>query len=141
MADLPKFIRQHFWENNWSKKCDLSKFPMPKLQEIAESFRNLDIKSKSAVIFTFANSSTPMDEEVNNFVLTVCIEVKIIFKFILFIYFNCPHGAFWLYNLVIWHFISHVTLIILEFLFDINFLPLFLGVQNCRKNYKYGNSR
>ncbi|CDS35705.1 Negative elongation factor A [Echinococcus multilocularis] len=77
MADLHKFIRQQFADNNWSKQCDLSKISVTKLREIAEAFNQLDVKSKLTLTFTYTNSVIPSDPEIAELVDSVVLQALV----------------------------------------------------------------
>ncbi|VDD79337.1 unnamed protein product [Mesocestoides corti] len=77
MADLHKFIRQQFSDNNWAKECDVSSISIVKLKEIAESFCQLDVKSKLNIILTYCNSAIPTDPEIAKYVESVTLQALV----------------------------------------------------------------
>ncbi|KAL7062308.1 hypothetical protein AAHC03_0920 [Spirometra sp. Aus1] len=74
MADLHKFIRQQFSDQNWARNPDISQISLEKLKEIAESFCHLDVRSKLIIILTYCNSDIPDDPEVAKYVESVVLQ-------------------------------------------------------------------
>lgn len=58
MGDLQKFIRQQFFDNNWTKEIDVSTLTEEKLRNIDLSFSQIDVKSKLCLLLAFSNAKS-----------------------------------------------------------------------------------
>ncbi|KAL3319666.1 Negative elongation factor A [Cichlidogyrus casuarinus] len=68
MSDLQKFIKQFFYDNNWSKECDFNTLPTNKIEQTVSSFPHIDVKSKLAILLSINSpSTTPTSDTLEKF--------------------------------------------------------------------------
>ncbi|VDP74706.1 unnamed protein product [Schistosoma mattheei] len=66
MGDLMKFVRQQFFDNNWTKSIDPDSLNEEKLECIDASFSHMDVKSKLCLLLAFSNMKQSTVQQVCN---------------------------------------------------------------------------
>ncbi|CAL8080610.1 unnamed protein product [Calicophoron daubneyi] len=74
MSDLQKFIRQQFFDNNWTRDVDLSNFTTEKIAAIDSSFSHLDVKSKLCLLLSFSSSKPSGIPEIDKHVESIFLQ-------------------------------------------------------------------
>nr|CAH8857231.1 unnamed protein product [Trichobilharzia regenti] len=74
MGDLVKFVRQQFFDNNWTKSVDSNSLSEEKLECIDTSFAHMDVKSKLCLLLAFSNMKPSPVEKINKHIESIFLQ-------------------------------------------------------------------
>ncbi|CAH8556152.1 unnamed protein product [Heterobilharzia americana] len=74
MGDLVKFVRQQFFDNNWTKSVDPDSLSEEKLEAIDTSFSHMDVKSKLCLLLAFSNMKPSPVEKINKHIESIFLQ-------------------------------------------------------------------
>ncbi|TNN21012.1 Negative elongation factor A [Schistosoma japonicum] len=74
MSDLMKFVRQQFFDNNWTKSVDPDSLSEEKLDCIDTSFSHMDVKSKLCLLLAFSNMKQSSVQQINKHIENIFLQ-------------------------------------------------------------------
>ncbi|KAF5405860.1 hypothetical protein PHET_00610 [Paragonimus heterotremus] len=74
MGDLQKFIRQHFFDNQWTREVDPTTLSEEKLISIDSAFCNIDVKSKLCLLLSFCHLKPNLPPEINKHIENIFLQ-------------------------------------------------------------------
>ncbi|CAH8521226.1 unnamed protein product [Schistosoma turkestanicum] len=74
MGDLMKFVRQQFFDNNWTKSIDPDSLNEEKLYCIDASFSHMDVKSKLCLLLAFSNMKPSKVPQINKHIENIFLQ-------------------------------------------------------------------
>ncbi|CAH8573966.1 unnamed protein product [Schistosoma curassoni] len=74
MGDLMKFVRQQFFDNNWTKSIDPDSLNEEKLECIDASFSHMDVKSKLCLLLAFSNMKQSTVQQINKHIENIFLQ-------------------------------------------------------------------
>lgn len=74
MGDLMKFVRQQFFDNNWTKSIDPDSLNEEKLECIDASFSHMDVKSKLCLLLAFSNMKQSKVQQINKHIENIFLQ-------------------------------------------------------------------
>ncbi|KAA3673166.1 negative elongation factor A, partial [Paragonimus westermani] len=74
MGDLQKFIRQHFFDNQWTREVDPTTLSEEKWVSIDSAFCNIDVKSKLCLLLSFCHLKPSLPPEINKHIENIFLQ-------------------------------------------------------------------